>query len=53
MSHDQIEQYRRQLNEQGLNAYHISRIWLVNQKSGRVIARSSASELPKQPLFTV
>jgi hypothetical protein len=53
LTDDALELKRRDLNEQGLHAYHISRIWLVNQKSGRVIARSSASELPKQPLFTV
>jgi hypothetical protein len=53
MSHDQLELYRRELNEQGQNSYHISRIWLVNQKTGRVLARTSQSTPPKLPLFTV
>jgi hypothetical protein len=53
LTDDQLELRRRELNANGLNSYHISRLWLVNQKTGKVIARSSNSKLPKQPLFTV
>jgi hypothetical protein len=53
LTDNELELKRRQLNEQGLNSYHISRLWLVNQKSAKVVARTSNSTLPKQPLFEV
>lgn len=52
MSNDQIEQYRRNINREHFTAY-VVRMWLVNQKTGKVAASSRNSKLPAEPLFQV
>ncbi len=53
LSHDQLEEMRRRLNKDSGNRYYVARMWLVNQKTGKVVARSSNHKLPPQPLFEV
>jgi hypothetical protein len=54
LTDDQLELKRRELNDQGLNSYHVSELALAENDGHSLIIRSSKhSTLPKLPLFTV
>lgn len=53
MSSNQLEEWRRSLNQENAGRFYLVRIWLVTQKSGKVVARSSSHTLAPQPLFEI
>jgi hypothetical protein len=53
LSSNELEQMRRQLNKDSGNRYYVVRMWLINQRTEKVVARSSAHTLKPEPLFTV
>jgi hypothetical protein len=53
LSDNQLEEMRRELNQNSAGRVYVVRLWLVNQKSGKVAARSSNHTLAAQPLFQV
>ncbi len=52
LTDDELELKRRAINSAHPRVY-VVRLWLVNQKTNRVVARSSNSKLPPLPLFEV
>lgn len=52
LSNDALELKRRQINKDHFPAY-LFRIQLKNQKTGQIVADSTKSKIPREPLFTV
>jgi hypothetical protein len=53
LSHDDMERMRRQINKDGNNTVHVSRIALRTFSTGKVVRDSKLSKLQPEPLFTI